>query len=168
MEDIISAHNKSILSKKEHKCSCNCRNKSECPLGNKCQTEGVIYKATVVNEADNERKFYIGLTENSFKDRFSNHKKSFVHRKYEKETELSKYVWKLKDDNKTHVIKWSIIKKVNSKPSNRFCKLCLMEKLLIIKSLDNEEMLNKRSELVSKCRHKNKTLLSNFKNDSYD
>ena len=43
-----------------------------------------------------------------------------------------------------------------------------MEKLYIIKSLDNKDMLNKRSELVSKCRHNKKNLLSNYKSDSND
>ena len=84
------------------------------------------------------------------------------------ETELSKYIWKLKEDGKSPSIKWSIVKRVNSTPNKSFCKLCLMEKLFIIKSLDDNNMLNKRSELISKCRHQNKTLLCNFKNDSND
>ena len=120
------------------------------------------------NNVDDEKRFYIGITEHSFKKRFSNHKKSFNLKKYEKETELSKYIWKLKEDGKSPSIKWSIVKRVNSTPNKSFCKLCLMEKLFIIKYLDDNNMLNKRSELISKCRHQNKTLLCNFKNDSND
>ncbi len=37
-------------------------------------------------------KRYIGMTANSFKERFPNHKKSFDHPMYARETELSKYV----------------------------------------------------------------------------
>ena len=168
MGKIISAHNNSIVNDKNPTYSCNCRNKAECPLTNKCLTRSVIYKAVVQNEIDEETKFYLGLTENSFKERFNNHKKSFKHKRYEKESELSKYIWELKEQNKSPSISWSIVKKVNSKPINNFCKLCLMEKLYIIKSLDNKNMLNKRSELISKCRHQNKMLLSNYKHDSND
>ena len=139
-----------------------------CPLQNKCLTEKVIYKAEVENDIDTEKKYYIGLTEGSFKERYSNHKKSFTHKKYQKETELSKYVWKLKEQQKHPSVIWSIIKVVNTKCSSKYCKLSLMEKLYIIKSLDDINMLNKRSELVSKCRHQNKFLLKNYKDDSND
>ena len=42
----------------------------------------------------------------------------------------------------------------------RKCSLCFAEKLQIIKAKP-EGLLNKRSELISKCRHKNKFLLKN-------
>ena len=42
----------------------------------------------------------------------------------------------------------------------RICSLCLAENLQIIKAKP-EGMLNKRCELISKCRHKNKFLLKN-------
>ena len=43
------------------------------------------------------------------------------------------------------------------------------KKFFIIKYLDNCNLLNKRSELVSKCRHQNELLLCNVKrNDSID
>ena len=166
MGAIISAHNKSILNKNDPIKSCNCRVKLNCPLEHKCLTSKVIYKAVVENNVDTEKKFYIGLTESSFKERYNNHKKSFKHKKYEKETELSKYIWELKEQNKIPSVKWSVIKNVNSKASANYCKLCLMEKLYIIKSLDNKDMLNTRSELISKCRHQNKYLLKNFKYDT--
>ena len=165
---IISAHNKSILNKRDQSFSCNCRNKADCPLENSCLTPNIIYKETVENNVDDEKRFYICITEHSFKKRFSNHKKSFNLKKYEKETELSKYILKLKEDGKSPSIKWSIVKRVNSTPNKSFCKLYIIEKLCIIKSLGDNNMLNKRSELISKCRQQNKTLLCNFKNDSND
>ena len=58
-------------------------------------TRSVVYKATV--KTDNGEKHYIGLTGNSFKERFNCHSMSFRDEKYRKETELSKHVWKLKD-----------------------------------------------------------------------
>ena len=39
------------------------------------------------------------------------------------------------------------------------CILCLQEKFEIITHLDQENLLNKKSELISKCRHENKLLL---------
>ena len=95
-----------------------------------------------------------------YKERYNNHTKSFTHEKYNKETELEKYVWELKDQHKVPTIKWKVLKKVNGKSSAKFCKLCSMEKLFIIKSLDDTNLLKKKSELVSKCRHLNKNLLS--------
>ena len=84
-------------------------------------------------------------------------------------TELSKYIWNLKNQGITPLVKWRFVKKVNSKVSPNYCKLCLTEKFFTIKSLDHCNLLNKRSELLSKCRHQNKLLLCNVKrNDSID
>ena len=50
-----------------------------------------------------------------------------------------------------------------SKVSSNYCKSYLTEKLFIIKSLDDCNLLSERSELVGKCRHQNKLLLCNVK-----
>ena len=42
------------------------------------------------------------------------------------------------------------------------CNLCLTEKLLII-SDNPSKLLNKRSEIISKCRHDNKFYVKNYK-----
>ena len=65
-------------------------------------------------------------------------------------------------------LKWSIIKTVPGYSNiSKRCMLCLHEKYEILNYPDQEELLNKRCELVSKCRHINKFLLSNYKsNDS--
>ena len=39
------------------------------------------------------------------------------------------------------------------------CKLCLTEKLWIINHINDHNMLNKKSELINKCRHFKKFLL---------
>ena len=84
-------------------------------------------------------------------------------------TKLSKYIWSLKNQHVTPIVKWRIVKKVNGKVSPNYCKLYLTEKFFIIKSLDHCNLLNKRSEPVSKCRHQNKLLLCNvIRNDSID
>ena len=48
-----------------------------------------------------------------------------------------------------------------------FCKLCLSEKFYIIKSLNDPNLLNKKSELVNTCRHQSKLLLKSSKKNRY-
>ena len=140
---IIASHNKAIINPIGSKESgCNCRVKENCPLDNKCLTSSLIYEATVSNTVDEEKKRYIGLTEGTFKTRFSNHCKDFKQDRYRKSTELSKYVWMLKDEGKNPKINWRIVKKVNSKPRSHYCKLCLTEKFYINRSIGDTDLLN--------------------------
>jgi hypothetical protein len=81
--------------------------------------------------------------------RYGNHTKFFRHKKYEKVTELSKYIWKLKAEEKVPIVKWKTLKNVNGICKNNFCRLCLTEKAYIINSLDDDKLIHKRSELVS-------------------
>ena len=90
-------------------------------------------------------------------------------KKYKKCTELSKYTWSLKSHGITPTVKWSIVKRVNSKTTANYWKLCLTEKFYIIQSLNDKNLLNRKSELVNKCRHQSKLLSSNVKrNDTMD
>ena len=101
-----------------------------------------------------------------FKTRLSNHKKSFKNRIYETDTELSKYIWDLKDKNITnYCMKWSIAKQTSGgyKSVPNSCSLCLSEKRIICNFRDKNRLINKRMDLVSKCRHENKFILSNYK-----
>ena len=90
---------------------------------------------------------YIGLTNGTFKQRYANHCRDFKYRKYEKSTEVSKYIWKLKNEGKSPIIKWSILKHIDSKPRVNYWKLCLIEKLFIINNLGDRNLLNNKSEL---------------------
>ena len=97
------------------------------------------------------------------KERYRNHKKSFNNIQYRNNTELSKYIWKLKENNKNFKIKWSILSqsKVIS-AGEKYCNLCTNEKLFILHN-DKHRTLNKRSELYSKCIHSRKFHAGNFK-----
>ena len=86
MGSMISAHNQHFLTPNNFSFGCNCRNKSNCPLEEECLAPKVIYQADVTNDVDDEYKFYYGLTESSFKERFRNHTKSFNHARYQNET----------------------------------------------------------------------------------
>ncbi len=54
---------------------------------------------------------YIGLTENTFKSRYSG-QSSFKHNDKRNATTLSEHVWKLKDNGVT--LKWKIISKAKA------------------------------------------------------
>ena len=76
--------------------------------------------------------------------------------------ELSKLVWRLKDEGHIPVIKWSIVYKAKQYSSGAMhCQLCLAEKLAILRA-DPDTTLNKRSELVAKYSHHNKYKLIEF------
>ena len=170
MRTVIQRHNKRILSQHakqnqhqahEHRDNqtnnrspeCNCHNRSECPMAGKCLAKSVVYEAEVKTTTNDETNSYIGVTANNFKDRSRNLLKSFQHTKYANNTELSKHIWKLKDNNRAFTIKWSIIKRVPAyRPGSRRCNLCLEEKLLLMKG-DQNVLLNKRNELFARCRH---------------
>ena len=169
MGSIISSHNQQVLQPRNGNYGCNFRKKENCPLDKKCLTPNIIYEAQITNNTNNEHKKYLGAAETSFKERYSNHTRDFKDKKYMKCTVLSKYIWNLKNQDIKPIVKWRIVKKVNSTALLNYRKLCLTEKLFINKSLDNCNLLNKRSELVSKCRYQNKFLLCNVKrNDSID
>jgi len=171
MSSIIKNHNNKILRSVPHNGNdngspkCNCRKKDQCPMNGNCQVRSLVYNATVHVDNGGERKEYIGLTENTFKQRYNNHQTSMRHEQYETSTELSKYIWMLKRGNRNHNITWSIHSRATpySNVSKR-CNLCLAEKLAILNA-DKAVTLNKRSELVSKCRHENKFYLANFMPD---
>ena len=81
---------------------------------------------------------------------------SFRNKDYEKETELSKYVWKFKEKGKDFAIKWSVAAKASPYIcGSKRCDLCLTEILLIAKA-HPRTLLNKRTTIVSKCCHCNK------------
>ena len=67
----------------------------------------------------------------------------------------------LKNDNIDYSISWRVLSSNSPyNSSSKRCNLCLKEKFLIIYRPDLSS-LNKRNELVSSCRHRNKALLRN-------
>ena len=160
VRSIITSHNTRIIRKSQTQVTgvdnWNCRNKEACPLQNKCTNKDIVYKATISTSNANDTRHYIGMTSSTFKERYRNHIKSFTHKKYSNETELSKHIWHLKQNKTDFTIKWSIIKKsISYTGGSKRCNLCLEEKLNILKEKDNC-LLNKRSEIISACQHKNR------------
>lgn len=166
IKTIITNHNKAVISKPTRtnnltKKSCNCRKPNECPMDGNCNVESVIYQAEVTTETTKET--YIGLCDTAFKLRYRNHVSSFRNERYKHATELSKYIWSLKDKNAKYNIKWCKIKQASSYSNvTKRCNLCLWEKYFIICKPEMAS-LNKRNELSSCCRHARKFMLKNVK-----
>ena len=75
------------------------------------------------------------MTAGPFKLRYNNHKKSFRDLEHAKDTVLSNYIWKLKNDARQFSVKWSILKRASAYKSDaKRCNLCLEEKLCIMNS----------------------------------
>ena len=142
---------------------CNCRNKDECLLSGQFLAQDIVYKF-IASISVSPNKTYLGTAEGDFKKRYKIHTESFRYKRYSKEATLSEYIWEIKKEyNEMPTLKWSTVKSVPSYSNISKKCLCLHEKLEIVNFEDQDHLLNKRSELNSKCRHANKHLLRNYK-----
>ena len=98
----------------------------------------------------------------TFKERLGNHKKAFNHEKYKADSEISKEIWRIKRKGGEYHVKWKKVKNYTSyKPERKRCNLCDNEKLEI--ALHKEEnLLNQKNEIISRCRHRFKYKLANI------
>ena len=131
----------------------------------------MVYQATVTpNPRNTSRNIskqdkpkvqtYVGLA-SDFKIRLGNHRQSFKKENLKYATELSKHIWSLKEKKINYKITWKILGR--AKPytnATKLCNLCTLEKFYIICHRDKAS-LNKKSELVNHCRHRDKYLLKN-------
>ena len=142
---------------------CAGRQKTECPLDKKCLSGYLMYNTLVDRLDASKTKYSDGTCEKNFKERYNNHTASFRNQNKEKSTVLPKYIWKLKDNNMQHNLKWCIASKAHPYVcGSSKCDLSFTEKLTIIKS-HPETLLNTGDELVSKCRHMTKFILRRIK-----
>ena len=137
--------------------TCNCTDKSKCLLNNKCLSNDVFYKVNITSTSEDYRnKIYYDISETKFMSRYANHRKSVKNRNYKTDTELSKEIWKLKEQSKNADIQWEILEIYQSfNTSTKRCTLCLNEKLAI--AIHKED-----TKIISKCRHSIKYILGNY------
>ena len=168
IKSAINSHNRAILrthdSDKKMERTCNCRKGNECPLNGKCLEKNIIYKATVTY--DGKEKDYIGSSGNTFKTRYGQHKNSFISERSKKSTELSKFIWELKDKNIEYKILWNIVRRTASIRSAYGCNLCNLERLEIANA-KKERTLNKRTELQARCPHERAKYFADCKKRGY-
>ena len=147
----------------------------------KCLVNDVVYKCNVTTPLP--KKVYLGLVEREWKSCFYNHKLSFKHKRlsfkhkrlsfkhkrYSNKTTRSSYMWHLNNvSSETPTLKWSVLRCVSSYSNiSKKCRLCLYEKLEIGTYQNQKVFLNKRSELLCKCRRANKFLLKNYTSNDF-
>ena len=159
MHAIVKAHNKKILAKADQRNEpCNCQKSRICPMGRiagGCQASEVVYEADVI-ETNQPTMTYYGQTKRPFKERWREHKHAMENLNSQHATALSKYVWKLKEENRQFEVKFSIkCRAPIFKSGSKGCFLCLKEKVSI--SLhDPKTLLNAKSEILHKCIHQTK------------
>ena len=120
----------------------------------------IVYRADVTNNKTDKHNYYYGISDTPFKDRYENYKMYLRHRSHLTALDLSKYYWKLIDNDSVPPIKFPIAKRAKGNTFIINWNLCLSEKVFIIRNLDVVNMLNKSAEFISKCRHINKQLLN--------
>ena len=164
MESLISAHNKRVIAAAEGReeptsYGCNCLTRVEtCPLNGECKTPSLIYRADV--EAEGKSKYYIGQTHRTFKQRLYLHNSDTKTGK--RRCTLSSHLLDLKSRGVVPQVSWSKICIAKARRrGERMCQLCISEKTNI--ACGEENILNKRSEVMVPCRHKESLYLSNFR-----
>ena len=126
---ILSSHNLNVNNLfKTETYGCNCRAKESCPLQNLYLTPKIIYRADVKSNTNCKAKFYFELTESPFKYRFGNHTGDFKHKMYSKCTDLSKYIWNLKEKGINAIVKWSMLRKFTA--VQKYIKIVFYRKIL--------------------------------------
>ena len=126
---------------------CNCREENTCPLNGNCQATSVIYQAKVKTATGPEKNIYKTYRRDMEAKKL--HTQIIIQQP--KIHQLSKHIWKLMENNQAPEITWSI---KTSAPAytniTKRCMLCLQEKMTIITFPDEDSLLNRRSELISK------------------
>ena len=106
---------------------------------------------------------YYGQTASKFIIRYRNHISNFKNEKYSKNTELSKYIWKLKNEGVNYEIKWEIHKRIKPyNPGGKRCNLCIGEAMSILYHNENDNLINKKDEVLHNCMHRRKWKLSEY------
>ena len=139
---------------------CNCRSGYPCPVDGKCLRSGLVYSCKV--DSNIGPRSYIGVTKNTFKERWNAH--NYYHRHIEERnrTTLANYIWSLKERSIPFTESWSIEAYGHSySPEIGYCNACTIEKYLIMKHFKERKLVNSRKEICYKCKHREGFLLVN-------
>ena len=166
MAQVLAKHNAKVIAKTRQTLltneGCNCQDKPACPLPGRCQTPGVVYKATITTtDPGNSMETYTGLTGGPFRRRHYGHTDDMKEENQDKPgTTLSRHIHKLRREGTDFTITWDLLEKklAGYNISSKSCRLCLLEKFHILFT-PGVATLNKRRELFSSCRHRKKLTL---------
>ena len=129
------------------------RRNQECPIKNKvCNKGDNIYNASIIC---NSKTFnYIGMSAPPLRHRVATHTQSL--KTPNNQTELSAKVKELNENNINHKVEFNFLEtKQSYKPESKRCSLCIVESYHILYSL-LENLLNFKTEVTGKCRHRSK------------
>ena len=158
----ISGHNKKILRGAEIAPQRSCT-LYDCVVEGQCEEKRLTYQCEVRENLEDQGgtlETHFGLTENSFKDRLTKHRRSFRVQGYHKNT-ISTHKWNLNRRNVNFELSWRIVAKAKPySPSSKLCNLCIRE-IYYIMFPKKMASLNNRSEFFGYCLHKSKYLLKN-------
>ena len=167
MAQAVSYHNAKLLREDnggdDHP-GCNCRGGPQsCPVGDSCQTKGVVYEAMVTEPASGKKETYTGVTARRFKDRLYEHNTDMNKTINRTNSSLALHIWNLKDRGVSHDVSWKIkARGTKFNPSTKKCRICLKEKHFILYKTDGAT-LNSRREIFNTCTHRRSSLLSELK-----
>ena len=65
---VLSAHNRNIWHQKKSELGCSCTSKTDFPIYNKCLTPKIVYQADVRNDTNDEKNFFLGVSETPLKE----------------------------------------------------------------------------------------------------
>ena len=124
------------------------------------------YKESIIpNEENLKTKIYYGVSETTFRLRYANHKKKKINNiKYQTDTNYQTNIG-ISCHRKLRTCPGIFWEHKSYNQGSKRCLLCLIEKIAIALH-KNHNMLHKRSEVISKCKHRNKYMLSIY--DSKD
>ena len=107
VKSAINSHNRKMLHPTVNNQSrtCNCINKTDCPLQEKCLNENTLYQANISLE-NFQTKLYYDISETKFKISYQNLKKSLKNEKHKNDTQLSNELWKIKASKEEPILAW--------------------------------------------------------------
>ena len=128
----------------------------QCPVNGECLKSDLVYSCKV--ESANEVREYIGSTKNSFKVRWNAHNSDARYISKRTKTTLADYIWSLKEKNIVYSQSWKV--ELSTKVYCPEIGVCLSEKYWLLKNHKVRKLVNKRTEILNKCRHRAPFLLA--------
>ena len=100
MKNVIQKHNSKIMKdpKPTNNKTCSCRQKSDCPLNQNCLSKCLVYNAVVKHIYN--KKITPQLVKRVSKRDITITRHHFENKSRQKSTELSNYIWELKENGK--------------------------------------------------------------------
>ena len=111
----------------------------------------IVYKATISTSNTNDTKHYIGMTSSTF----ISYQIFYTQKIFKRNGTFETHVAPKAKQNRFHHKMVNNKKSISYTGGSKRCNLCLEEKLNILKEKDSC-LLNKRSEIISACQHKNR------------